>query len=212
MACGLCAKECPTRALELCGQEYTVAQILERVERDVAFYGERGGVTLSGGEPFLWGQATVELLKACKAKGISTAVETCGYTDSSLLMEAIPYTDLFLWDVKDTNDERHRKYVGASHRLILENLRMVDGLGAKTRLRCILVNGVNTEKEHYVNLARLASSLRHCEGVDFLPYHAYAGTKAVFLGLEDNGNPSRIPTSEELAYAKQTFDATYIKK
>lgn len=211
VVCGRCADECPTRALDVCGREYTVKQILDVVERDRAFYGDYGGVTLSGGEPFAQGRAVIELLRACREQGISTAVETCGYTEFSLILEAIPYTDLFLWDIKDTNDQRHRKYVGVSYARIWENLRAVDIRGAKTRLRCILVNGINTKEEHYREIARLAASLKHCDGVDFIPYHAYAGTKSVFLGLPDNGNKSWVPTNEEMDHAKKIFKEFYSK-
>lgn len=201
-ACGICTSKCPTRAVNLCGKEYTVDEICNVIEKDRAFYGSTGGVTLSGGEPFLQ-KESIALLKACKEKGLSTAVETCGYVDVARLLEAIPYTDLFLWDVKDTNEERHQKYVGASNRLILENLKAIDKAGGKTRLRCILVNGVNTEEQHYRSIVQLATSLQNCTGVDLIPYHAYAGSKAVCLGLPDNGNKDWIPTTAQLNLAKQ---------
>lgn len=201
LACGACANACPTGALEICGKAMTADEILSEVERDRAFYGEHGGITLSGGEPLMQ-EGIVDLLRECKKRGLSTAVETCGMVPYETVAEAIPVTDLFLWDVKDTNAERHKKYTGASNRTILENLTRADKDGAKTRLRCILVNGVNTEDEHYRKVADLAASLSHCEGVEFLPYHAYAGTKATFLGLKDNGVKEWIPTDEQVAEAK----------
>lgn len=201
LACGACANACPTGALEICGKEMTADEILSEVERDRAFYGEHGGITLSGGEPLMQ-KGIVDLLRECKRRGLSTAVETCGMVPYEVIAQTIPLTDLFLWDVKDTNAERHKKYTGASNRTIPENLIRADKDGAKTRLRCILVNGVNTEDEHYRNVASLAASLSHCEGVEFLPYHAYAGTKATFLGLKDNGVKEWIPTDEQVAEAK----------
>ena len=210
-ACGLCAQACPTRALEICGREYTCDALLAVIERDRAFYGAHGGVTLSGGEPFMQGAAVIELLKACKARGLSTAVESCGYADMAQIAQAIPYTDLFLWDVKDTDDERHGRYVGASNQVILDNLKTADAMGAKTRLRCILVSGVNTEEVHYRNVGRLALSLKHCEGVEWIPYHAYAGTKSVFIGQTDNGNKDWIPTGEQLVCAKRILQEMNVK-
>jgi len=201
IACGACADACPTGALELCGGEYAIADVLRAVERDRDFYAEQGGVTLSGGEPFAQGEAVIALLRACKERGLSTVVETCGYADFGHISEAIAYTDLFLWDVKDTDEARHRHYTGASNRKILENLRAADAAGAKTRLRCILVNGVNTLEDHYASIARLALSLGGCEGVEWIPYHAYGGTKAVFVGGADNANAAWIPTEEQLAHA-----------
>lgn len=200
--CGDCAELCPPRALDICGREYSMEEIVAAVERDRAFYGDVGGITVSGGEPFLQGAAVCALLKECKRRGISTAAETCGYADFDAISRAIPYTDLFLWDLKDTNDERHKIYTGASNKLILDNLAKADALGARIRLRCILVNGVNTDKTHYRGIAEVASQLSGLEGVELIPYHAYAGTKATFLGRDDNGNKEWIPTAEQIDAAK----------
>lgn len=202
VACGACADACPTRALEICGSEYSVDEIISVARRDLAFYGENGGITVSGGEPFMQGEAVFELLRACKERGLSTAVETCGYADFDDILRAIPYTDLFLWDIKDTDEKRHRQYVGASNSLVLENLARADGHGARIRLRCIIVNGVNACEEHYRGIAEIARSLSGCEGVELIPYHAYAGTKATFLGRDDNGNKAWIPSAEQIEGAK----------
>lgn len=203
-ACGSCAELCPTGALELCGKEMTVETILQTVEKDCAFYADGGGITVSGGEPFLQAGGTLALLRESRVRGLSTAVETCGYAEVETLLAAVADTELFLWDVKDTNDERHMCYTGVSNRSILENLRAVDRAGGKTRLRCILVNGVNAEAEHYRAVAELACSLSHCEGVEWLPYHAYGGTKSVFLGLAESGRVEWIPTEEQIREAKET--------
>ena len=88
----------------------------------------------------------------------------------------------------------------------MENLEQVDRLGGKTRLRCILVNGINTNEAHYESLAGIALELTHCEGVEFLPYHSYGGSKMVPLGLEDNGRVEWIPDRETVEAAK-----TYLK-
>lgn len=197
-ACALCANDCPSSALELCGKEMTFADILSIAEKDKAFYGETGGITLSGGEPFAQNEATVEFLKACRTQRISTAVETCGYCDTDILLSAIPFVDLFLWDIKDTNRSRHKKYTGASNELILKNLNAANEKNARIRLRCILVNGVNTDDEHYKSIARLASGINNFDGIDILPYHAYGGSKALLLGLRDNGKKEWIPDQTQI--------------
>ncbi len=200
-ACGLCAEVCCTNALVPVARDMTVEEILSAVMKDKAFYGEAGGVTLSGGEPLLHGAAAVTVLRACKEAGLNTALETCGYFDEALIPHLIPVVDLFLFDVKDTDDERHKAYTGVSNGRILENLRRLDGLGGKTRLRCILVNGVNTHEGHYGALADLALGLTHCEGVELLPYHAYAGSKMIPLGMSDNGRVEWIPDRETVREA-----------
>ena len=201
-SCFECVEACPTSALVTCGRDMSIDEILTIVERDKAFYGRDGGITLSGGEP-LFQPYSVELLRACRERGISTAVETCGCVSEDVLRAVIPYTDLFLWDIKDTNAERHKKYTGVSNEKIISNLKMADSLGAKIRLRCIVVNGVNTDIEHYERLADLANSLENCEGIELIPYHAYGGSKAKLLGGEDNGNKDWIPNLRELDRARK---------
>ena len=210
-ACGACAEVCCTDALVPASRERTVEEILETVLKDRAFYGEWGGVTLSGGEPLLHGAGALALLRACKAAGVTTAVETCGYFDGSMIPELVSAVDLFLYDVKDTDDGRHRTYTGVSNRRILDNLRRVDALGGRTRLRCILVAGVNTDGAHYAALTELAAGLSHCEGVEFLPYHAYAGSKMIPLGLPDNGRVEWIPSAETVQEAVAYLSARGVR-
>ncbi|MBR5538575.1 MAG: glycyl-radical enzyme activating protein [Clostridia bacterium] len=200
--CFKCINGCPTGAVEVCGREMTVDEIISAVMKDKAFYGENGGITVSGGEPLMQGDATVELLKESKKNGLSTVVETCGYADPEILRSAIPYTDLFLWDIKDTDDARHKHYTGVSNRLIMENLSFANGLGAKIRLRCILINGINTKEEHYLGIVEIARKINLLEGVEIIPYHAYGGSKATFIGREDNGCTEWIPTEEQIEYAR----------
>ena len=205
VVCGKCVENCPTGALDICGEAYTVEEILSVLEKDRAFYGAAGGVTLSGGEPFAQGNAVIKLLKTCKENGLSTAVETCGYADPDVIIAALPYIDLFLWDIKDTDSVRHKQYTGVDNAKILKNLSIVNEMNAKIRLRCILVNGVNTDERHYSAIAELASKINNLDGVEWIPYHAYGGTKSVFLGGEESGRKEWIPTLEQVEKAKESL-------
>lgn len=211
IACGECVAACPAGALEICGRLMSVDEILAVIEKDVAFYSQNGGVTISGGEPFMQGEGMLCLLRACKQRGINTAVETCGYADVSVLRAAVPYTDLFLWDIKDTNGIRHKQYTGVSTQRILQNLSLINELNAEIRLRCIMVNGINTDESHYYAIADIAKTIHDLDGVELIPYHAYAGTKAVFLGLEDNGKKEWIPTEQQLLQAKRLLHKLNVK-
>ncbi len=202
IGCGLCASQCPTGALELCGEDMTVSRIISVAEKDIAFYGSNGGVTLSGGEPFAHKDAAIAFLKDCKRRGISCVVETCGHVDTGVLIEAVPYVDMFLWDVKDTDSVRHEKYTGVPNDIILKNLSVVNEMNSRIRLRCILVNGINTDIKHYENIALIAGGIKNLDGVEFLPYHAYGGTKSVFLGGMDNGRKEWIPDTDQIEFAK----------
>ena len=205
-ACAACVQTCPSGALELCGKEMQCSDILSVVEKDIAFYGENGGITLSGGEPFAQGRSTLELLRLCKTRGLSTAVETCGYCDTDVLRNALPYVDLFLWDIKDTDAARHLKHTGVSNEMILHNLKTVSDSGAKIRLRCILINGVNTNDAHYKSLAELALGIKNLDCIELIPYHAYGGSKALLLGREDNGKKEWIPEQAQIERAKRILN------
>ena len=200
--CGGCTKVCPANALEASGRVYTVQALCECIEKDKAFYGERGGVTLSGGEPFAQPEEMMALLELCQKKGISTVVETCGYCAPEVVKRAVPLVDLFLWDVKDTDTRRHKAYTGVGNEQILSNLRLADGLGAKTIVRCILVNGVNTDVEHYKNIADLVAGLKNCKGVAFLPYHVYGEAKVAALGHKNTPREDWVPSKDQMAQAK----------
>ncbi len=209
IGCGLCAAVCCTEALVAAKRDMTVAEVMDIVARDRAFYGDMdahgrtvGGLTVSGGEPMAHPEGTLALLASARAAGFSTAVETCGQFDAVHLPRLAEVADLLLWDVKDTDPVRHKRYTGVSCERILANLRAVDRLGARTRLRCILVAGVNTDERHYAALSALAMELAHCEGVEFLPYHAYSGSKMLSLGLPDNGRPEWIPDGETVEKAR----------
>ena len=163
--------------------------------------GERG-VTVSGGEPLLH-SSVIGLLASCKSAGIGTAVESSGYVDRDILLRTAAYTDLFLYDCKDTDVSRHKAYTGVDPTLIFENLRALDALGtSRIRLRCILVSGVNTEETHYAAIVALYRSLHHCEGVEFLPYHPYGSSKSVQLGGTDTAHRAWIPTADVIDGAK----------
>ena len=200
--CFVCSKNCPTGALEMCGARMTVEEILSVVKKDLAFYGVSGGVTISGGEPFTQGDGVVRLLSVCKAQGLSTAVETSGYANTETVLRAAEFVDLFLWDIKDTDDGRHKKYTGVSNSLIMHNLKAINELNSRVRLRCILVNGINTDRTHYMSLAVIAKGIKNFDGLELIPYHAYGGTKSVFIGTKDSGKKEWIPTEQQILEAK----------
>lgn len=209
--CGKCASVCPTNALEICGEEHTVESVFEIIEKDKAFYLDNGGVTISGGEPFMQSDQVIELLLKCKENSINTAVETCGYFKSDILKKAVSVTDIVLWDIKDTNAKRHKQNTGVDNELILKNLFLADSLGAKILLRCILLNGVNTNDEHYQNIADIARKLKNLQGVEFLPYHTFGDAKQTALGYASNADKAYIPTKAQMDYAKEYLVKQKIK-
>lgn len=184
--CGECAAVCPAGAREMAGYTATTAEILEEVLKDSAFYETSGGgMTLSGGEPMFQFEATVELLTAAKEAGLHTCMETCGFAAPERYRRIQPLVDLFLFDYKLTDPALHKQYVGQDNTLILENLRMLDSLGAKTVLRCPIIPGINDTEEHFCGIAATANSLQHIQGIDIEPFHPMGSSKLTQLGRED---------------------------
>ncbi|MBR6812771.1 MAG: glycyl-radical enzyme activating protein, partial [Oscillospiraceae bacterium] len=134
--CGKCAEACTSKALYMCGTEYTVEEIMTRIRKDVPFFkSSGGGVTFSGGECLCQPDFMVEVLKACKAEGIHTAVDTTGFIPWSTIERVLPYTDLFLYDIKNMNSELHKRVIGVPNELILENARKIAAAGGKFHIR-----------------------------------------------------------------------------
>jgi pyruvate formate lyase activating enzyme len=183
VVCGTCAAGCCAKALEIVGRDVTVEEALAVVRRDKPFYdASGGGMTLSGGEPLSQIAFSQALLRAAKQEGFHCAVETCGFGEFSLLERILPYVDLFLYDIKETDEARHREWTGQSNASILENLRLLHQRGAAIVLRLPVIPGVNDREDHFAAVAELARSLPQLRGVERLPYHALGAGKAEKIG------------------------------
>lgn len=196
--CLACVDACPTGALEVSYRLMSISEIADLVERDRAFMGTKGGITLSGGEPMYSPDCALELLAECRRRGIGTAVETCGCFDPRYLPRLVELCGLLLWDYKDSDDARHRANTGAALKPIVDNLLMVDSLGAPTQLRCILIKGVNLDERHLDNIASLYKRLKRCGGVKLLPYHSWGNSKLSALGRNVRDSGCQPPTRDEL--------------
>ncbi len=205
--CGKCVDLCPTSALERSFFEAETEEILEKVLRDRAFYGETGGLTVSGGEPMMQPEAAIALLKAAKNVGISTALETSGVFASEWIPELVGTVDLFLWDYKDSDPARYSENTGVDLSVTMKNLLCAASLGARIRLRCILIHGVNTTAEHAENIRALAEKIAP-EKVELIKYHPMGQSKYARLGIEDKfDSEDKIPTDSDLRLFRETLSA-----
>ena len=199
ISCGKCAEACFSRALSVVGKRMSADEVMEEVLRDLPFYRESGGgLTLSGGEPFMQPGFALALLKSAKEHGIFTCVETSGETSEQVIREAYAYVDDFYYDYKATGEKRHRELCGVSQAYILSNLALLDELDAKVTLRCPLVKDQNLSKEHISGIAETAAVHRCIREVHLEPYHSFGIGKAHQLGQE-NVFRGRPPGKEELA-------------
>ncbi len=184
--CGECAEACLYEALKAAGREVTVEAVMAEVRKDIPFYKKSGGgLTLTGGEPMLQLDFTLELLKASKAEGIHTCLETCGWASERAFQQVLPFVDLFLFDIKATNPEVHRRFTGANNILILANLDLLYQNDASILLRCPLVRGVNDSAEHLAGIAALDKKYPDLLGIDLLPYHNIGNVKYERYGLQN---------------------------
>ncbi|MBQ9893742.1 MAG: glycyl-radical enzyme activating protein [Bacteroidales bacterium] len=168
--CLSCEKSCPAGAISISGKQLSIREIMETVERDSDYYrNSGGGVTFSGGEPFMQGEALISLLEESAGKGIHTAIETCGQVPSDIIRRAYALTDLFLFDLKHCDGRKLKSITGADIDLILGNLAMLAGSGNVTvRIPCI--PGFNLDSESLSGMFGIAVSMGIRE-VHLLPYH-----------------------------------------
>ncbi len=201
--CGLCADACPGNALVLYGREISAEELLAILRKDRDFYeNSGGGVTLSGGECLMQADFCAELLKALKQENIRTAVDTSGFVPREALDKVMPFTDMFLYDIKAMDSSLHKKCTGVPNDRILSNLRYIDSAGIRTEIRIPLVPGFNDDQPE--KIAAFVRELRSVTGVKVLPYHNYAGSKYSALGYE-NKLPGCLPDKEQIRKAAAFF-------
>ena len=174
---------CPHGALTVIGREMTVDEVVAEVLRDAAYHRRSGGgLTLSGGEPLAQPPFALALLRAAKAHGLHTCLDTSGAIAPRWVAAAAEVADLFLYDYKATDPEAHRRLTGASNALVLANLDYLYHRGARIVLRCPLVPGVNDTPGHLEGIAALAARYPRLEGVEVMPYHDLGRDKAARIG------------------------------
>lgn len=185
---------CPSGAIGIYGKEMSVEEILDRVECESAFYAHgEGGLTLSGGEPFMQAEFAGALLKEAKRRRIHTAVETCGFCDTEVLRQAAEYIDSILYDIKCMDGEKHRKFTGQGNALILKNLDMLfrDFPRLHKHIRTPVIPGFNDTAE---DIGAIAEFLGRYENFryELLPYHRFGERKYRMLGRSYADIPKKL--------------------
>lgn len=170
--CGDCADLCAAEARQVAGWTASVAEVMAEIEADIAFYDESGGgATFSGGEPLLQRRFLLECLRACRAKGIHTVVDTCGFASWETFESIRQLTDLFLYDLKLMDSACHQEYTGVPNEPILENLRRLAQLGHPLVIRVPVIPGITAEQENIDRIGAFVAGLPGSIRVDILPYH-----------------------------------------
>lgn len=206
--CGQCVDACPTKARQIVGRRWSVAEVLAEVVKDGIFYDESaGGVTFSGGEPLTQPAFLKELLVACRSRGLRTAVDTCGFAGTQVLLEVARLTDLVLFDLKLMDDAKHRQYTGVSNVPILANLLALSQLHDNLWLRVPLIPGINDDEANLAAVARFAASLPGVRQVSVLPYHKFGVDKSRRLGLKSSLAGLEPPSPAQVQRVVEQFRA-----
>ena len=196
------------RVKETVGKYYSVKQLLDIAMKDFVFIEESGGgITFSGGEPLLQADFLAEALLTFKSEGIHTAVDTSGHVSVSAFDAVIPYTDLFLFDIKHLDPSLHKKYTGVSNKLILENFNYILTKGKKVIIRIPVIPGFNDDADHLKALRDfvLEKHGANIVRIDLLPFHRSGVTKYRKLGLEDRMKGVQQPSTGRMNELRKYF-------
>jgi pyruvate formate lyase activating enzyme len=196
IGCRACEEACIYQALDIAGEVKTISEIMDVVLEDKMFYDvSGGGMTLGGGECTAQPEACKALLQAAKQNGINTAIETCGYTKHENMMDLADYVDLFLFDIKHFDSDKHSEHTGVRNELILQNLSELLKKRYNVKIRMPLLKGLNDSEEEIVNTMEFLlpfKDMKNFKGIDLLPYHKMGVNKYGQLDMEYQieGDPS----------------------
>ncbi len=165
------------------GRDMSADEILRRVIRFRDYFGNDGGITVSGGEPLLQADFVFELFSLCKKAGIHTALDTSGCVWNESVERLLTVTDLCLLDIKMTSDEDYRKYIGCSLSAPLRFLDELEKRGIPTWLRQVIVTGINDSEESAKKLFELEGAHKCVEKVELLKFRKLCAPKYENLGI-----------------------------
>jgi pyruvate formate lyase activating enzyme len=206
--CGNCSEACKAKSLIMSGRDMTLGNVINIVNKDKAYYDNSGGgLTISGGEALLQIEFTLELLKAVKEQGINTCLDTSGFAAWKTLKRTLSYVDLYLYDIKHMDNEKHKKYTGVPNDVILQNAKNLAGAGGRLQVRFPIIPGY-TEDE--INLRATGEFVRALgntvETLQILPYHRLGLTKYERLGQRNTLEDVLPPSPERMEEIKTILE------
>lgn len=195
--CGKCTEVCCYLALTEIGKEVTAEEVLQEVMKDASYYEKdrKGGMTVSGGEPFAQPEFLLELLKQAKKQQISTCIETSGYASENWIEQTLPYTDLYLFDMKGTLKD-YKTYTGVEGEKIFSNLKFIMEHQGNVVIRIPMIPGINDTEEFFDELADLHRSYNEIEMFEIMPYHGMGVHKAEHAGIHQK--LAKLPDADEM--------------
>lgn len=196
---------CPNGASKACGRHYSLDEVMEVINRDRGYFGEAGGITLSGGEPFCQPEFATAILERCRQSGINTAVESSMYVPFPIIEQALPHLNFFMFDIKLMDPKKHLRYCGVDNQPILENIAQLAKIARIPLLpRMPLIPGINADDENIKKTGRfLAQNDLHY--INILPYMRYGIMKYEQVGKAYKLMETIPPSEEVIKRVKAVF-------
>ncbi len=180
------------------GQSVTPEEILNKAVRYKEYFGQKGGITISGGEPLLQPDFLKEIFKGCHENGINTCLDTSGSILNDSVIDALDYTDRVLLDIKYTGDKDYIKYVGCCYSKPIEFLEYLNEKNIPVTLRQVIIPGLNDNNENIEKLKDLREKYRVVDKIELLPFKKLCQAKYDNLGLEFPFKDIPQPTKEKM--------------
>lgn len=194
------------------GVRLNADMLLDKAERYRSYWGEDGGITVSGGEPLLQLDFLTELLKKAKERGINTCIDTAGQPFTreepffSKFNELLKYTDLLLVDIKHIDENEHRRLTGRGNQNILDMLRFLSEKKKPVWIRHVLVPGITDNDDYLQRTREFIDLLQNVEKIEILPYHSLGAYKWKALGLDYSLENTQPPTADRVKNAEMILN------
>ncbi len=206
--CFRCISLCPAEALRAAGAEMEVSEVMDEILKDEAFYRKSGGgVTFSGGEPFMQSEFLKALAKKCQKSGISTAIETSAFAEWEDIKNILPFIDMMLCDMKIFDEDKHCEIIGADNSCIKDNIARMSKAGKEVIVRIPVVPGFTEDEENIMSIGDFALS-SGIKNIHLLPYHNYGAGKYRQLGRNYRLSGIKPLDKNELTSIKEKLEAT----
>lgn len=191
----------------------STGEVMDEVKRDRIFYSESGGgVTFSGGEPLNQPEFLIDLMKECRKENFHTVLDTTGYTDTETIRMILPWTDLFLYDLKLMDKADHIKYTGVSNKSILENLSFLITGNQPVVIRIPVVPGITDTAKNIRGLKSFLAMYKSADNnasklkLSLLPYHSIAKNKYERFQIENRLKELKDVQKESLLPLRKEFE------
>lgn len=182
--CGACVDACFYGARKIIGQSYSLDELFDEVLKDKSYFQESGGgVTFSGGEPLLQVGEITQLASMFKDEGIHTAVETAGHVPWKTFESILPYIDLFYYDFKHIDSDKHVLYTGVANERIMDNMQKLSHVGVPMIVRIPIIPNVNDDEDVLRRMFAFLERETAVKRVELLPYHRLGMSKYLGLGM-----------------------------